>query len=158
VQIVSRFVLQVEIMNDKTLSERQIDDPFDRRQAGNTSVQWVREAFKEQNAKIDLVAADVREISANLKKSWRDGDSNAHWDDHELFKQREKEFQRLEAERQIKEEERKKFWEKIKADVIAYSLKAAGLFVVGVIVLGTQAKFKEWVHWAVSEPAQEVKK
>jgi hypothetical protein len=145
-------------MNDKILSERQIEDPFDRRQAGNTSVQWVRDAFKEQTAKIDQVAADVREISADLKKSWRDGNPDTHWDDHELFKQREKEFQRLEAIMREEEAEKAKFWKRIKGDVISYSLKAAGVFAVGVIVLGTQAKFKEWVHWAIAEPTQEVKK
>lgn len=143
-------------MSDQKLptpQERQADDPFDRRQAGNTSVQWVRDAFKEQNAKIDHLSDVVHEISSDLKKSWRGDKPENHWDEHELFKEREKERQRLEAARIDREAERQKFWDKIKADVISYSLKAAGLFLFGLLLLGGEAKFKEAVQKALSSDA-----
>ena len=145
-------------MSDPNATPRPIEDPFDRRQAANTSVQWVRDAFKEQSLKIDKVAEDVEKLSDGLEKSWRKVSPDEHWEHHLLFEEREKERQRLEAARLEKEAERKRFWEKIKEDILSYSLKAAGLFLIGVIVLGTQAQFKEWVKWAVTEPAAEVKK
>lgn len=135
-------------------------DPFDRRAGNREATKWVRDALNDQSGKIDKIAEDVGNISKNLEKSWQNGKPETHWEEHELFKERELERQRIEAKRIEKDAEHQKFWAKIKADVIAYSLKAAGLFIVGVVVLGTQAKFKEWVLWAVSpQPAQvEVKK
>jgi hypothetical protein len=124
-------------------------DPFDRRD-NRVSTQWVRDAFADQSSKIDKIADDVGNISRNLDRSWQ-GTPTQHWDEHELFREREVERQRLEALRIEKEKEREKFWQKIKSDVIAYSLKAAGLFFIGIIVLGSQAKFKEWVQAAVAD-------
>ena len=124
-------------------------DPFDRRD-NRVSTQWVRDAFSDQSGKIDKIAEDVSNISKNLDKSWQDTPTK-HWDEHELFREREVERQRLEAARIERDKERDKFWQKIKSDVIAYSLKAAGLFLVGIIVLGSQAKFKEWVSAAVAD-------
>ena len=124
-------------------------DPFDRRD-NRASTQWVRDAFAEQSNKIDKIADDVSNISKNLDRSWQDT-PNKHWDEHELFRERELERQRLEAARIQKEEERRAFWDKIKADILSYALKAVGLFVIGVFVLGSQAKFKEWVQWAVAD-------
>lgn len=142
-------------MNDITPAP----DPFDRRAANREATHWVRSALNEQSEKIDQIAKDVHQISAALQRSWQDGDPENHWKEHELFKERELERQRLEAKRQEKEEERRAFWEKIKADIIAYSLKAAGLFAIGIIVLGSQAKFKEMVQWAVADaPKQEASK
>ena len=124
-------------------------DPFDRRD-NRVSTQWVRDAFADQSSKIDKIADDVSNISKNLDRSWQ-GSPTKHWDEHELFREREFERQRLEAARTQKEEERRVFWDKIKADILSYALKAAGLFVIGLIVLGSQAKFKELVHWAIAD-------
>ncbi len=135
-------------MSDLTPT-RPSEDPFDRRQAGNTSVQWVRDAFREQNTKIDQVAADVREISTNLKKSWRDGDPDKHWDDHELFKEREKERQRLEAAQELKKAEQDAFIKNLKKEALSYGVKALAAFVLALLVLGGEVKFKQAVQWAV---------
>lgn len=124
-------------------------DPFDRRD-NRASTQWVRDAFAEQSEKIDKIADEVGNISKNLDRSWQDT-PNKHWDEHELFRERELERQRLEAMRIQKEEERRAFWDKIKADILSYALKAVGLFVIGILVLGSQAKFKEWVQWAIAD-------
>jgi hypothetical protein len=147
-------------MSDQEAPHLRIsDDPFDRRQAGNSSVQWVRDAFKEQNLKIDQVAADVREISIDLKKSWRNGDPATHWDEHELFKEREAERQRLEAAREVERAERAEFIKSIKKEALSWGIKAFAAFVLGVFILGGQEQFKQAVRWAVgSENAQEVKK
>jgi hypothetical protein len=132
-----------------TTPDENPSDPFDRRD-NRTSTQWVRDAFAVQSEKIDKIADDVSNISKNLERSWQDT-PNKHWDEHELFRERELERQRLEASRTQKEEERRAFWDKIKADILSYALKAVGLFVIGVFVLGSQAKFKEWVHWAIAD-------
>ncbi len=133
--------------------------PFDRRGENRAASQWVRTALTEQAEKIDQIAKDVQGISAQLQRSWQQGKPETHWDEHELFKEREAERQRLEAKRLEKEAEYQKFWAKIKADIISYALKAAGLFIVGVIVLGSQAKFKEWVQLAIADaPKQEAAK
>ena len=127
-----------------------IPDVLDRRGANRAASAWVRNALNEQSEKIDNIAKDVQHISKELEKSWKEG-PEYHWSEHELFREREKERQRLEARAQEREAEREKFWAKIKADVIAYSLKAAGIFIVGIVVLGGQAKFKEWVRWAIND-------
>ena len=134
---------------DKTAIE-PVPDVLDRRGANRAASAWVRNALNEQSAKIDKIADDVHHISTELEKSWKHGPER-HWSEHELFREREKERQRLEALAAQEEEKRKAFWEKIKADVIAYSLKAAGVFIVGIFILGGQAKFKEWVQWAVAD-------
>ena len=134
-------------------------DPFDRRAGNREATKWVRDALNEQSEKIDDIAKDVRGINAALQRSWQDGDPANHWKEHELFKERELERQRLEAKRIEEEAKRREFWEKIKADVLSYALKAVGLFAIGVVVLGSQAKFKEWVQWAVADNTkQEVSK
>ena len=127
-----------------------VPDVFDRRGANRAASQWVRNALNEQSAKIDKIADDVQHISNELEKSWKAGPER-HWEQHQLFEEREKERQRLEARAIQEEEKRKAFWEKIKADIISYSLKAAGVFIVGIFILGSQAKFKEWVQWAVAD-------
>jgi hypothetical protein len=127
-----------------------VPDVLDRRGANRAASAWVRNALNEQSAKIDRIADDVHHISTELEKSWKAGPER-HWSEHELFREREKERQRLEAVATQEEEKRKAFWDRIKADVISYSLKAVGIFIVGIVVLGTQAKFKEWVQWAVAD-------
>jgi hypothetical protein len=149
-------------MSDQKLptpQERQADDPFDRRQAGNSSVQWVRDAFKEQNAKIDHLSDVVHEISTDLKKSWRGERPENHWDEHELFKEREKERQRLEAQREVERAERAEFIKNLKKEALSWGIKAFAVFVLGVFALGGEEQFKRAVRWAVSsDNAQEVKK
>lgn len=116
---------------------------------------WVWKALNDQSVKINHIASEVHDINETLKHSWQDGNPSNHWKEHELFKEREIERQRLEAKRLAKEEERRAFWTKIKNDVLSYALNAVGLFIIGLIVLGTQAKFKEWVNWAVDDAKQE---
>ena len=132
-------------------AEAETLDPFDRRAGNRETTKWVRDALNEQSEKIDQIAKDVHGISAALQRSWQDGDPVNHWKEHELFKEREMERQRLEAKRLEEEAKRREFWEKIKADVTSYALKAVGLFVIGIFILGGQAKFKEWVQWAVAD-------
>ena len=127
---------------------------FDRRGENRAASQWVRNALNDQSAKIDKIADDVQHIAGQLDKAIPDKEFGKHWQQHQLFDEREKERQRIEARRTAQEEERDKFWTKIKADVISYALKGAGLFIIGVFVMGGQAKFKEWVLWAISsQPA-----
>jgi AraC-like DNA-binding protein len=118
---------------------------------------WVWNALNEQTGKINQIASEVHDISTTLKRSWPEGDPANHWKEHELFKERELERQRLEANRLVREEEKRAFWMKIKADALAYALNAIGLFIVGLIVLGTQTKFKEWVQWAATEETKQEK-
>ncbi len=124
-------------------SLRPPDDPLDRRQAGNTGTQWVRDAFHEQDEKIDQVAADVREISSDLKRSWRDGNPDKHRADHELFKVREEERVRLEtayaverAERDLERAERRELWKNAKKDAVGYSVKAVIAVVLTLLAIG----------------------
>lgn len=124
-------------------------DPFDRRD-NRVTTQWVRDAFSDQSGKIDKIVEEVGNISKNLDRSWQ-GTPAQHWDEHDLFREREAERQRLEAVRIQREEERRVFWSKIKSDILSYALKAAGIFVIGILVLGSQAKFKEWVSAAVAD-------
>ena len=142
----------------KIMPEAETLDPFDRRSGNREATKWVRDALNEQSTKIDKIAEDVHGINAALQRSWQDGDPVNHWKEHELFKERELERQRLEAKRLEEEAKRREFWEKIKADVLSYALKAVGLFAIGVVVLGTQAKFKDWVQWAVADTKQEASK
>ena len=136
-------------MSEFTKPPEVPSDPFDRRD-NRVSTQWVRDAFTDQSGKIDKIADDVSNIAKNLDRSW-EGSPAQHWDEHELFREREVERQRLEATRIQKEEERRAFWDKIKADVLSYALKAAGIFVIGIFVLGSQAKLKEWVSATVAD-------
>ena len=138
-------------MNDSEKQQLEpVPDILDRRGANRAASSWVRNALNEQSAKIDKIADDVHHISTELEKSWKHGPER-HWSEHELFREREKERQRLEAVAVQEEEKRRAFWDKIKADILSYSLKAAGVFIIGIIVLGGQAKFKEWVQWAIAD-------
>ena len=131
-------------MSDKdTRSLRPEDDPLDRRQASNTGTQWVRDAFYEQDEKIDQISADVRGISSDLKRSWRDGDPDKHRADHELFKLREQERMRLEtayaaerAERDLERAERRELWKSTKKDAVGYSVKAVIAAAIALLALG----------------------
>lgn len=131
--------------------EAETLDPFDRRAGNRETTKWVRDALNEQSEKIDQIAKDVHGINTALQRSWQDADPVNHWKEHELFKERELERQRLEAKRIEEEEKRRAFWEKIKTDIFSYALKAVGLFIVGIFILGGQAKFKEWVQLAVAD-------
>jgi hypothetical protein len=147
-------------MDDDNKSSEAVPDILDRRGANRAASAWVRNALNDQSAKIDKIADDVQHIAGQLDKAIPDKEFGKHWQQHQLFDEREKERQRIEARKQAQDEDREKFWSSIKADIISYALKGAGLFIVGVFVLGFQAKFKEWVLDAVSfQPTQtEVKK
>ena len=133
-------------------------DPFDRRD-NRVSTQWVRDAFTGQSEKIDLLAEKVDTLHGTFIKALPNGNIQGHHDAHVVIDQREIDRVKREKERAIKDAESKKFWTGIKEDAMKNALKAAGLFVIGLLVVGSQAKFKELVMVAVgSPPAVEVKK
>ena len=137
-----------------------VSDPFDRRQVGNTSVQWVRDAFKSQTDKIDNLAEKVETLHGAFVKALPDGNVDAHHESHVILERREVERIQREKERDAKAAESKKFWTGVKEDAMKNALKAAALFVIGLLIVGSQAKFKELVMVAVggNTPAVEVKK
>ena len=133
-------------------------DPFDRRD-NRVSTQWVRDAFADQSVKIDTLAEKVDTLHGTFIKALPNGNIQDHHDAHVVIDQREIDRVKREKERAVKDAESKKFWTGIKEDAMKNALKAAGLFVIGLLVVGSQAKFKELVMVAVgSPPAVEVKK
>jgi hypothetical protein len=133
-----------------------VTDPFDRRQVGNTSVQWVRDAFKSQTDKIDNLAEKVETLHGAFVKALPDGNVDAHHESHVTLERREVERIQREKDRAEKEILDKKFWRGVKEETMKYALKAIALFIIGLLVVGSQAKFKEWVVAATT--TAEVKK
>ena len=134
-------------------------DALDRRGDNRAASQWVRNALTEQTGKIDKLSDKVDSLHGTFVKALPDGNVEAHYEAHITLEQREVDRVKREKERAIKDAERKKFWTGIKEDAMKNALKAAGLFVIGLLVVGSQAKFKELVMVAVgSPPAVEVKK
>jgi hypothetical protein len=138
----------------------QLPDPFDRRQGNNTSTQWVRDAFSNQTEKIDLLTEKVDKLHGTFVKSMPEGNVEAHHKAHVTLEQREIDRVKRDKERDAKAAESKKFWTGIKEDAMKNALRAAALFVIGLLIVGSQAKFKELVMVAVggNTPAVEVKK
>ena len=133
----------------------QLPDPLDRR--NNTGVQWVRDALTEQSGKIDTLADKVDTLHNTFVKAMPGGNVDAHHESHVTLDRREEE--RLEREKERNEQEvlNKKFWRSVKEETAKYALKAMALFVIGLLVVGSQAKFKEWVVAATTSTV-EVKK
>jgi len=133
-------------------------DPLDRR--NNTSVQWVRDALSEQTDKIDRLSGQVGELYQTFVKAVPNGDPARHHESHLLIEQREAERKASEEREEKRKDENRKFWDGIKQDIYINALRAAALFVIGLLVVGSQAKFKELVLVAVggNTPAVEVKK
>lgn len=126
-----------------------IPDIFDRRGDNRAASQWVRKALNEQTEKIDKLSGQVNQLYQTFVKAVPDGDPTRHHESHLLIEQREAERKANEEHEAKRREENRKFWEGIKQDIYKNALKAVGLFLIGVLVMGTQAKFKEWVLWAV---------
>lgn len=146
-------------MNQQEHQKEEFPPEFDRRGANRTASQWIRNALNEQGEKIDGIKAEVHEIKGILEKTIPEADWDGHRKSHLIFLQREEEIKRHESEHKKLQEEQRVFWTGIKQDIIKYSLRAAGIFLIGIFILGSQAKFKEWVRLAVAEPASiEVKK
>ena len=143
-------------MNEKTTEmPKELDRRGDNREASN----WVRTALTEQANKMDKLSEKVDELHGTFIKALPGGDIKGHHDAHVVIDQREIDRVKREKERAIKDAESKKFWTGVKEDAMKNALKAAGLFVIGLLVVGSQAKFKELVMVAVgSPPAVEVKK
>ena len=140
-------------------TQKEDVDALDRRGDNRASSQWVRNALTEQTGKIDMLSDKVDTLHGTFVKALPGGDIKGHHDAHVVIDQREVDRVKREKERAIKDAERKKFWTGIKEDAMKNALKAAGLFVIGLLVVGSQAKFKELVMVAVgSPPAVEVKK
>ncbi len=134
-------------------------DALDRRGDNRAASQWVRNALTEQTGKIDMLSEKVDELHGTFIKALPNGNIQGHHDAHVVIDQREIDRVKREKERAVKDAESKKFWTGIKEDAMKNALKAAGLFVIGLLVVGSQAKFKELVMVAVgSPPAVEVKK
>jgi len=133
----------------------QLPDPLDRR--NNTGVQWVRDALTDQSQKIDTLADKVDTLHSTFVKAMPGGNVEAHYESHVTLDRREEE--RLEREKERAEQEAldKKFWRGVKEETAKYALKAVALFIIGLLVVGSQAKFKEWVIAATATTA-EVKK
>jgi hypothetical protein len=144
-------------MSDK-IPAPQLPDPLDRR--NNTGVQWVRDALTEQSGKIDTLADKVDTLHSTFIKALPEGNVEAHHKAHIILEQREIDRVKRDKERDAKAAESKKFWTGIKEDAMKNALRAAALFVIGLLIVGSQAKFKELVMVAVggNTPAVEVKK
>ena len=143
-------------MNEKTTEmPKELDRLGDNREASN----WVRTALTEQANKMDKLSGKVDELHGTFIKALPNGNIQGHHDAHIVIDQREVDRVKREKERAIKDAESKKFWTGIKEDAMKNALRAAALFVIGLLVVGSQAKFKELVMVAVgSPPAVEVKK
>lgn len=135
-----------------------IPPEFDRRGANRAASQWIRTALNEHGEKIDGIKNEVHEIKTILEKTIPEADWDGHRKSHQIFVQREEERKQHEAEHKKLQEEQRQFWSGIKQDIIKYSLRAAGIFLIGVFILGGQAKFKEWVKTAIEEQPAEIKK
>ena len=133
-------------------------DPLDRR--NNAGVQWVRDAFIVQSQKIDTLSEKVDTLRGTFVKALPGGDIKGHHDAHIVIDQREANRVERDKERDAKAAESKKFWTGIKEDAMKNALRAAALFVIGLLIVGSQAKFKELVMVAVggNTPTVEVKK
>jgi hypothetical protein len=150
-------------MNNKVTPDPQNEIPpeLDRRGANRAASQWVRTALNEQSEKIDKIGDEVHKINEILTKSIPNADWEYHHKSHIIFETREEERKRLDADNQKRIEENRQFWLSVKHDIIKWALRAAGLFLVGVLLLGFQTKFKEAVIAALADKpdtAIEVKK
>ena len=133
----------------------EITSDLDRRGENRAASAWVRTALVEQTSKIEKLADKVEYLHKTFVKAIPDGDISAHVDSHLVLERREVERVKRDKEREEADVARKKFWRGIKEDALKNALKAVAIFFIGVLVLGSQAKFKEWVSVAV---ATEVKK
>jgi len=136
----------------------QLPDPLDRR--NNAGVQWVRDALTDQSQKIDTLSEKVDTLHSAFVKALPEGNVEAHHKAHVILERREVERIQREKDRAEKEILDKKFWRGVKEDAMKNALRATALFVIGLLIVGSQAKFKELVMVAVggNTPAVEVKK
>lgn len=126
-----------------------VPDIFDRRGDNRAASQWVRKALNEQTEKIDSLSDQVNQLYQTFVKAVPDGNPTRHHESHLLIEQREAERKANEEREALRREENRKFWEGIKQDIYKNALKGLGLFLIGVLIMGTQAQFKQWVLAAV---------
>ncbi len=129
----------------------EIPPEFDRRGPNRAASQWVRNALNDQSDKIDKIGQDVHKINDILTKAIPNADWEHHHRSHIILEAREEERKLMDTENSRRMEENRQFWLGVKQDIIKWALRAVGLFLIGVFVLGFQAKFKEWVVAALSE-------
>lgn len=118
--------------------------PFDRRSSNNDATKWVLDELNDQSVKIDKLTEKVDNLHDTMIKATPGGNIKRHHDMHVMLEKRE-----------AIANERKKFWQSFRDDIIKKGLTAAVVFIAVLFALGSQAKFKEWVQWAVSDTSKQ---
>lgn len=135
------------------------DVAFDRRYPNRENSNWVRQALIEQNTKLEKVSTNIEELSARIAQSLPNNDPSLHLEVHRRLEQWEIQREKDEARRDQEERDKKQFYLKIKQDIVQNALRAGIVIVLGLLLLGSQTKFKEWMSSAVgAQTSQEVKK
>ena len=124
---------------------------YDRRGANRAASQWIRDALTKQSGKIDKVSEDIHNIHEILSKSIPNKDWENHHKSHIILEAREEERKKMDAERDQRIDENRQLWMGVKQDIIKWFLRAAAVFLLGIILLGSKAQFKEWVLEATGE-------
>lgn len=145
------MTLKTDTRNDTEAEAESLDRRGDNRAASA----WVRTALTEQTDRIEKLTGKVEDLHKTFVKAIPGGNIDAHNESHIVLEQREIFRVKRDKEREEAEAARRKFWRGVKEDALKNALKAVAIFFIGVLVLGSQAKFKEWVSVAV---ATEVKK
>ena len=132
---------------------------FDRRYPNRENSNWVRQAFIEQNTKLEKVSTSIDELTAVIAQALPDNDPKLHYDIHRRLEQWEIQRTRDEEKREKEREEKKQFYTGIKQDIVRNAFRAGIVILIGLLVLGSQAKLKEWMISTVGvQTTQEVKK
>ena len=139
-------------------TQEAVPDIFDRRGDNRAASQWVRKALNEQTDKIDRLSGQVGELYQTFVKAVPDGDPTRHHEAHLLIEQREEERRVAERLQAKLREEKRLFWSGVWQDITKNALKGVAIFIIGLLVLGFQAQFKQMVLWAVGSTQTEVKK
>jgi hypothetical protein len=129
----------------------EVPPEFDRRGPNRAASQWVRNALNDQSDKIDKIGQDMHKINDILTKAIPNADWEHHHRSHIILEAREEERKMMDNENSRRMEENRQFWLGVKQDIVKWVLRAVGIFVVGIFILGFQAKFKEWAVAALSE-------
>ena len=136
--------------NPNIQPQQEFPPEFDRRGSNRAASQWVRNALNEQSDKIDKIGEDVHKINDILTKAIPNGDWENHHRAHIILEAREEERKMIDSENSRRLEENRQFWLGVKQDIVRWALRAVAVFLIGVFVLGFQAKWKEWVLYAIT--------
>lgn len=135
-------------------STNEVPPEYDRRGANRAASQWIRDSLTKQSEKIDKVSEEIHNIHEILSKSIPNKDWEHHHRSHIILEAREEERKKMDAEREQRLEENRQLWLGVKQDIIKWFLRAAAVFLLGIILLGSKAQFKEWVLEATGETSQ----